>query len=689
MTRVGALQRDRRGAALVFGIFFAVFLVACVFKLHGLTQVILYRQAVQDAADASAFAAAVVNARGMNLIALINMTMAAVLSVLVGLRLAQTLCVIGLSLCVALAYPTMGNSLAYVPSLTTATRNLKKVTKKVKKVVPKILASLHTAGKAVSVVIPLGANARVLEVAIQQHNQKLGVALPGRFTLPVQDGQFIDLCRHAGQLAGEVAMLPISPFVGGKVEEGIAHAAGAIAQAAPDWFCGKQAKGKKPDLDPGGAFDPIDLPVLPRQKACNDTVGKYQAVDELSDEQQAEVDQTCGAAAVEYLASSPGQDGRSRDGERLCPVDCKTRPRSACPPNDVELCDQAQAIEVDGQAARSGQSSIVPGGSASPYGQRLGLAHAQCDPASPHGYALGGFAWVEQLVTYQYVWDPARRAFVRDPAVQVLHPKTELVRLKDEDRSQPCGPHGVVGDPYGTDPTNVCEDDGRCSDSSGTALSSGPCASPFNTKSYWQTHRRVVGILRCVELRPHQEVETPDIDLDQELQSSKKKGQNTSPFELDKDAWLGGSDFQLRAIVVGNDPGISAGQLVELASWGEDAEPLDQALKEIPEQVGRLGLSQGEYYFDVGEFGEYADQQKQADRVEWLWNQGWVARLRPFRLSYKKADAPRAKKPAYDPEQAAFRDPNKPAMPEPGLGDFAGKVGSDQLEKLLDQGGGP
>jgi hypothetical protein len=58
-------------------------------------------------------------------------------------------------------------------------------------------------------------------------------------------------------------------------------------------------------------------------------------------------------------------------------------------------------------------------------------------------------------------------------------------------------------------------------------------------------------------------------------------------------------------------------------------------------------------------------------------------------LNHKKADAPRGKKVDYDAEQAAFRDPAKPAAPVEGLGEFEGKEGASELKRLLEQGGSP
>src|SRR4051794_21650715 len=79
------------GAILMLGVVFAVFAAGMLYYVVGLGESIWYRERLQDAADAAAFGGAVVHARGMNLLALINMIMAALLSILVTLKLIEAL----------------------------------------------------------------------------------------------------------------------------------------------------------------------------------------------------------------------------------------------------------------------------------------------------------------------------------------------------------------------------------------------------------------------------------------------------------------------------------------------------------------------------------------------------------------------------------------------------------------------
>lgn len=77
------ISRHEGGAISVIGLFMACFLTGGVWYVVGIASAVLYRERVQDAADAVAFAGAVYHARGMNIIATLNILMSALLGLLV------------------------------------------------------------------------------------------------------------------------------------------------------------------------------------------------------------------------------------------------------------------------------------------------------------------------------------------------------------------------------------------------------------------------------------------------------------------------------------------------------------------------------------------------------------------------------------------------------------------------------
>lgn len=70
-----SLRRDEGGAVMVMGLFFALFLIAGMWSMKGLGDAVVFRHRMQEASDHEVYAAAVVHARGMNLVAAMNVLM--------------------------------------------------------------------------------------------------------------------------------------------------------------------------------------------------------------------------------------------------------------------------------------------------------------------------------------------------------------------------------------------------------------------------------------------------------------------------------------------------------------------------------------------------------------------------------------------------------------------------------------
>jgi hypothetical protein len=94
---------------MVMGIFMAVILVGAIYYVLGIGQSIIYHERMQDAADAGAFGAAVIHARGMNILAFLNIVSAAVMAVLVCLKVLEYLLLaaftIATAICAACSCP--------------------------------------------------------------------------------------------------------------------------------------------------------------------------------------------------------------------------------------------------------------------------------------------------------------------------------------------------------------------------------------------------------------------------------------------------------------------------------------------------------------------------------------------------------------------------------------------------------
>jgi len=80
---------DESGATMVIGVFMAAMLVGFLYYMYGTTSAIIHRDRLQDAADSGAFAAAVIHARAMNILSILNMIMAIFAIVGAAFRIAQ------------------------------------------------------------------------------------------------------------------------------------------------------------------------------------------------------------------------------------------------------------------------------------------------------------------------------------------------------------------------------------------------------------------------------------------------------------------------------------------------------------------------------------------------------------------------------------------------------------------------
>ena len=234
------LRGDERGAILVIAVFMAVFLVGCLWYLVGVGDAAIYREKMADAGDATAFASAVYHARGMNIIAMLNLIMAAALAVLIAFKvaflLATTIAVIAAILCPWTAWtcPVAGEATDIAENLET------NIIPKVTNIVDTILKACSASQKVVAELTPwVGAGRAVVAASAYTPTVKGGVAVSismipdgNRLGLPVQEQPFSQLCGKAGtMLVGSVfGWIPGMSLVGSLF--------GNLVSTFPGFFCG-------------------------------------------------------------------------------------------------------------------------------------------------------------------------------------------------------------------------------------------------------------------------------------------------------------------------------------------------------------------------------------------------------------------------------------------------------------------
>lgn len=102
-TKPGLAECDR-GAVMLTGLFMSVFLIGALWFIIGIGDTLVYRDMMQEAVDHGAFSDAALNAKGMNLIALINLVMLAATVLYLGLGLLTDVAGAAFSICVASIY---------------------------------------------------------------------------------------------------------------------------------------------------------------------------------------------------------------------------------------------------------------------------------------------------------------------------------------------------------------------------------------------------------------------------------------------------------------------------------------------------------------------------------------------------------------------------------------------------------
>ncbi len=213
------LRTDDRGAIMVIGVFMAMLVTGFLYYVVGIGNTIVYRERLQDAADAIAFSGAVVHARGMNLIAMINIVLLVLMTIYLALRLVER-AVFGLVVaCGSILILVCGEA---VPALEAADQVLVRIVEAYARgVLQPALQLGHSAQEVIRTTFPGIAQGRVLASTLSgTYNPPAdsGLLLPvvPYRTLPVEpmplESNPRGLCIRAGRNIGDALTFPLSFF---------------------------------------------------------------------------------------------------------------------------------------------------------------------------------------------------------------------------------------------------------------------------------------------------------------------------------------------------------------------------------------------------------------------------------------------------------------------------------------------
>ncbi|MCU1348783.1 MAG: hypothetical protein JWO56_1813, partial [Acidobacteria bacterium] len=259
-----SLLTDDRGAVMVMGIFMCSCLVGALWYLAGIGDSILYRERLQEAADAVAFSDAALHARGMNLLVLINLIMAVILSIRVALRTAKIVLLVASAVFAALGIvdPPL---FAVSAATSSAAAVLQNVGSALDPAIDVALQGLNAAQDVIAQATPTlakaGATASVggeyAKGASSPVARTATIELAGNLSsLPVEHTDPTVLCKNAAAALPDMTewllkQTPLGPVLAAPLPV-VSALMKALAEADTDGFCGLSSSGNGGGGNGGG-----------------------------------------------------------------------------------------------------------------------------------------------------------------------------------------------------------------------------------------------------------------------------------------------------------------------------------------------------------------------------------------------------------------------------------------------------
>src|SRR6185312_8596367 len=248
------LDRDEGGNVIVIYVAASLLLVAMVWAIIGSGARVVQHETIQSSADAAAFSASVIKAKGLNIIAFCNLVMALLLAlvmllraikyVLMGLAAFITACaasIIGAPVCGPLVGPVDDVAFEIYPQLEDKAERFIKIA----------MNGLHYTERAVAHVTPVLAFVEAYHIGTDAAYQKnfgngklVTVSWPLPIEeLPVKDGTCQDLADNAVQYIEDISKLVLGKILtllpgGGIISGWLSKAIAALAKPLAGTLCG-------------------------------------------------------------------------------------------------------------------------------------------------------------------------------------------------------------------------------------------------------------------------------------------------------------------------------------------------------------------------------------------------------------------------------------------------------------------
>ncbi len=628
------LSRNEDGAIMVIGVFIAILLVGLLYYISGIGQTLFHRERMQDAADAVALATAVGHARGMNLLAFINMVMAALVAILLALKVIELL-LTGLALILTAISWFVPPAAAAVPIVNSARMTTKEVHDTARPIVDNILIGMNAVERAIRVITP---SQSVFTGAIKVQEKypdviDLAIGVPPRLTLPVENDEYNTLCNEAEEILGGLikSVTGKVPFIG-KV---LGIVSGGLVKAVKHAFCYKDgtAPPEAPididrnlpiDAEPGLACETDQTNMDPASENCRNWES------ELRD-RHPDADGGCGA---------PGGGRNSREDTNAAPGSTQVR----------MVCESALHTARD-------QCNINMNGKRENYSWSTQKVEERVvfDPLE----------WKWRTEEFNYIGEPelkntstfseADTTFTNTQAEAQagFRPNFEQIERDAPPRvpGKPCDyrGRGVRSNRYAQEPEPLWSDWNAqvyseeaprhvmpvCSQRLHARKEAlpfegevprgkpgDPLPEGFNSEGYWLRYDTVKHVYGCTQPDTIK-LKFPDSWVSE---STGQNGDDKAPQKMEEGATLGSDDFQIRGVAMaldGDRRPARAERALRVSAFNRAIEP--ESWVSFARAAGRVGVAQAEYYFNHNGVDL-------KDPYEWMWHMDWRARLVRFRL---------------------------------------------------------
>ncbi len=555
---------------MVMAVFMAAIVIGCIYYVSGLGAALVAQEQMQDAADATAFSSAVIHARGMNILALINIVLASLLASLVMLSMLTSLMGLAAKVLFAISF--------FVPAAAPVASSLQTqqttieihVKPRVTKAVEGTMKALSGLQKIVRRSIPVLANVNAMKLARESYQPvvEAGITFPIIKGLPSENGEFQTLCTKAGEYAAELIVFPLNTLLG--PVPGSSYVLGPIKKLAKKgsvayalFYCGEGPKPSAPSM----SVD-ISIPEVETHagKTCQSGSDDQRA--DACERHKKELEDIVAAYDVAEGRCSSGGGATNPEAKRLCDVR-RRRARTQCDPRTNSRVKKITYREVTKvRHFRLEGERVVE------------------DESTDHGDA--------EIRTKK-----VHSAFFNHP-----------VKCNFPDKTIHTG--NLAGESEFTDWNFEADIAPLCE-----TRHEVPTRADFRAASTTTIDIEVheyTDVLHCVEKRTI----TGEASSDKASKQMKK----ARPQEMCNCAKQGESMFQIRSVVFGDTSRLSAKSNRGIVA-ATGAEVSEGAIEKVGELAGYVAMAQAEYYFDNAD----------AKRAEWLWSMEWKARMRRLYFS--------------------------------------------------------